>query len=77
MSPISSSRSVPVLESSKQPWRGASAPVKAPFSWPNSSLSIKLSGRDRAVHGHEGTAERGLRSWMRRATNSLPVRFRP
>jgi hypothetical protein len=36
---------VPPSASSKRPFRALSAPVKAPFSWPNSSLSMTLSGR--------------------------------
>jgi len=39
MSPISSSSTVPFCASSKEPARRSSAPVKAPFSWPKSSLS--------------------------------------
>ena len=37
ISPISSRNSVPPSASSKRPLRCASAPVNAPFSWPNSS----------------------------------------
>ena len=44
ISPISSSSSVPLSASSKQPVRRSSAPVKAPFSWPKISLSISVSG---------------------------------
>src|SRR3954470_12726446 len=41
---ISSSSRVPPLASSNLPTRRATAPVKAPFSWPNSSLSSRCSG---------------------------------
>ena len=44
ISPISSSSSVPPLASSKHPARRWSAPVKAPRSWPKSSLSSRPSG---------------------------------
>ena len=41
---ISSSSSVPPFASSNLPMRRATAPVKAPFSWPNSSDSSRFSG---------------------------------
>jgi hypothetical protein len=44
MSPISSRNSVPPSANSKRPIRVDSAPVKAPFSWPNSSLSRRSAG---------------------------------
>ena len=44
-SPISSRKSVPPWASSNRPCRRVSAPVKAPFSCPNSSLSIRPAGR--------------------------------
>ncbi len=43
-SPSSSRNSVPPSASSNRPWRVITAPVKEPFSWPNSSLSIRLGG---------------------------------
>ncbi len=43
-SPISSRNSVPVSASSKRPMRRSAAPVKAPFSWPNISLSTRSRG---------------------------------
>ncbi|KFE58476.1 hypothetical protein DB31_6275 [Hyalangium minutum] len=39
ISPTSSRKRVPPCAASKAPVRRVSAPVKAPFSWPNSSLS--------------------------------------
>ena len=55
MSPISSRNIVPPSATSKRPLRAASAPVNAPFSWPNSSLSSN-SRRDRAaIDGNEGS----------------------
>ena len=44
MSPISSRNSVPPLAAAKRPSRRRSAPVNAPFSWPNSSDSSRVSG---------------------------------
>ena len=44
MSPISSRNSVPWSASSKRPIFCAIAPVNAPFSWPNSSLSSSPVG---------------------------------
>ena len=45
MSPTSSRNSVPPCAASTSPALAACAPVKAPFSWPNSSLSNSVSGR--------------------------------
>ena len=53
MSPISSRNRVPPLHCSNLPMRRRSAPVKAPFSWPNSSLSSRLLRDGRAVEGQE------------------------
>ena len=47
MSPISSRNSVPPSAASNLPSRRATAPVNAPFSWPNSSLST--SSRENAA----------------------------
>src|ERR1044072_1925755 len=44
MSPTSSRNSVPPSASSNLPGRSATAPVKLPFMWPNSSLSINSPG---------------------------------
>ena len=43
-SPISSRNSVPPSASSKRPFFVACAPVNAPFSYPKSSDSMRLSG---------------------------------
>ena len=77
MSPISSSSRVPFWASSKQPARRSSAPVKAPFSWPNNSLSMSVSGMAAQLMATNGPALRGLRLWMARATSSLPVPLSP
>ena len=44
-SPISSRKSVPPAAASKRPSRRALAPVKAPLSWPKSSLSTSVAGK--------------------------------
>ena len=48
ISPISSRNSVPPCAASNWPMRRSCAPVKAPFSWPKSSLSSSVS-RDRGA----------------------------
>ncbi len=53
------------------------APVNEPFRWPNSSDSSSVT-----VSAPQSTAKnrscfRGLRSWMARATSSLPVPVSP
>ncbi len=45
---------MPPSACSKRPARLAEAPVNAPFSWPNSSLSISSRGNRRHVDGDEG-----------------------
>jgi len=65
------------LANSKQPVRRSIAPVNAPFSWPKISLSIKVSGMAAQLIGMKGLVRRGLRSWIVRATNSLPVPLAP
>ena len=53
MSPISSRKSVPPLAYWNRPMRSRSAPVKAPFTWPKSSLSRMFSRQLGAVERHE------------------------
>ena len=76
-SPISSRKSVPPSVSSKSPSLRASAPVKAPRSWPNSSLSKSCSGIAEQFSGVKGFLRRGLLKWIARATSSLPVPLSP
>ena len=59
-SPTSSRKSVPPAASSKRPGLGLSAPVKAPFSWPNSSDSTRVSGRAAQLRAMKGPSARGL-----------------
>src|SRR6478735_5025851 len=72
-SPISSRKRVPPLARSKAPGTLATAPVKAPRSWPNNSLSIIVAGMGQRFgdallagaglalheHGRVGAGERG------------------
>ena len=73
MSPISSRKMVPPLASSKRPLRCCWAPVKAPFSCPKSSLSMRFSGRAAQLTLMKALFLRGLLKWMARAMSSLPV----
>ncbi len=56
VSPISSRNRVPPEAVSKRPFLVATAPVKAPLTWPKSSLSSRGLGHAPAVDGHEGFA---------------------
>ena len=56
MSPISSRNSVPPSACSNRPTLRALAPVNAPFSWPNSSLSISSRGIAAMLTGDERAA---------------------
>jgi len=58
MSPISSRKMVPWLHCSNLPMRWELAPVKAPFSWPKSSLSRRFSGMAAQLMGMKGWSAR-------------------
>ena len=60
-SPTSSRKRVPPSAASKSPTRFRSAPVKAPFSWPKSSLSRRDSGSAAQFTATKGPARRGAR----------------
>ena len=53
------------------------APVNAPFSWPNSSLSTSVSGRAAQLKWMNGACRRGEIEWRMRATSPLPVPLSP
>jgi hypothetical protein len=76
MSAISSRKIVPPCASSNLPRRSATAPVNAPATWPNSSLSISSSGIAAQLTSTNGR-RRAAQPWMLRATSSLPVPFSP
>ena len=77
MSPISSRKSVPPWASSNLPRRTLTAPVKAPFSWPNSSLSISSCGTAAQLSFTKGPLLRCECWCSARAISSLPVPFSP
>ena len=72
-SPISSRKAVPRSACWNSPALSAMAPVNEPLTWPNSSLSRRLSGMALQVMGTKGLAATRERLWMARATSSLPV----
>ena len=63
--------------SSKRPSLRLIAPVNAPFSWPNSSLSSSVSVSAPQLTLTNGPAARFERAWIARATSSLPVPLSP
>ena len=76
-SPTSSRNSVPPSASSNRPSFCLIAPVNAPFSWPNSSLSSKVSVSAPQLTLMNGPFARLLRRWIARAISSLPVPLSP
>ena len=74
---ISSRNSVPPSASSKRPTRSALASVKAPLTWPNSSLSNTPSDRPPALTVTIGRPARGDTACSACATRPLPVPFSP
>ncbi|MPM22309.1 hypothetical protein SDC9_68761 [bioreactor metagenome] len=77
-SSISSKRTVPSFASSKRPiLRVFKAPVKAPFSYPNSSDSKRESGIAEQLMRIYGLSRRLLLEKISRATTSLPVPVSP
>ena len=68
---------MPPSAASNRPARSRSAPVKAPFTQPNSSLSSSVSGKAAQLMATKGCAARGLPRWMARAISSLPVPVSP
>ena len=73
MSPISSRNSVPPSACSKRPRRSESAPVKDPFSWPNSSDSSSSPGMAEVFSAMKALLARGEWPCSARAASSLPV----
>ena len=53
------------------------APVKAPFTWPNSSDSSSVSGIAAQFTTTNGRSWRSPPAWIARATISLPVPLSP
>ena len=68
---------VPVSACSNLPMRVVAAPVNAPFSWPNSSLSSSSAGSAAQLTFTNGRVLRDERWWIARATSSLPTPLSP
>ena len=68
---------MPPPASSMRPRRAFTAPVKAPFSCPNSSLSSSVSVMAAQFTATKGPAARGLQACSVRAATSLPVPLSP
>ena len=64
---------VPADAYSSLPEVRLSAPVKAPFSYPNSSDSTRPGEMAAQLTGTKRARERGLARWINRAISSLPV----
>ena len=77
ISPISSRNTTPPSAARKMPIAFPSAPVKAPFSWPNSWLSASVADRAPQLTGTNGLVARGPLRWRRRARISLPQPVSP
>ena len=77
-SPTSSRKMVPPGgASSKRPRRRSSAPVKAPRSCPNSSVSTSPSGSAAQFTLTRARFARGEAAWIARAMSSFPVPVSP
>jgi hypothetical protein len=72
-----SKNTVPPTAASRWPIRDSAAPVKAPFTWPNSSLCTKPSGIAPQFTTTKGLAARRDWPWIPRATSSFPVPVSP
>ena len=77
MSPISSRNSVPPCAYSSRPILSAVAPVNAPFTYPNSSLSNSVSTTAEQLQVTKRPELAGLKLWSAFATRSLPVPVGP
>ncbi len=77
MSPISSRKRVPLWASSALPTLRPVAPVKAPFSCPNSSFSSSASGIAAQLMATKGPWERAESWCSARLITSLPVPLSP
>jgi len=75
--PEAAGETVPPEALPKGPRRIWVAPVKLPFSWPNSSLSISVGATAPQSMGMNGFNRRGLSSTIALATHSFPVPLSP
>ena len=76
-SQISSRKSVPPSARCTAPILSLTAPVKAPFTWPKSSLSIRSRGMAAQLIGTNAPFFCLLSLWMASAQTSLPVPLSP
>jgi len=77
ISPISSKKMLPPSAFSNLPVRSAAAPVNAPRTWPNSSLSRRGAGIAAQFTATKSPSRRALFSWIERARSSFPVPVSP
>ena len=75
--PISSRNNVPPSAARTRPGLLSIAPVKVPFTWPNSSLSINVPTSVAESTGGNTLSSRGEVWCSARATNSLPTPLSP
>ncbi len=68
---------MPPCAASKRPFLPCRASVKAPFTWPKSSLSSSVSGSAPQLMLTKGPSARPESPWIARATSSLPVPLSP
>ena len=74
---ISSRKMVPPSACRNFPSRSAVAPVKAPATWPKSSLSSSVSLRQPQATSTNRPPRRRLARWISRASSDLPVPLSP
>src|SRR5207237_9599146 len=55
-----------------KPSRDCTAPVKAPFTYPNSSLSIRVGTSEPQSTGMNGLSRKGPEKWMEAGNHFLP-----
>ena len=77
MSPISSRKTVPRCATSRSPVFAEAAPVKAPFSWPKSSVSSRSRERAAQFTSTSSSSARGPFACSHRASTPLPVPVSP
>ena len=68
---------MPPCAVSSRPGLVCAAPVNAPRSWPNSSLSSSVSGSAAQLRRTNGCCARGERRWIVSANTSLPTPVSP
>ena len=76
-SPTSSRKRVPLPAASTCPTRPRSAPVKAPFACPKSSLSTSEAATTAQLKVTRGRSRRGESAWMCLARKPFPVPVSP